>query len=358
MLVQKTESNASSNDSRSAAPLAALPAEDFARLTAGYRTELLAHCYRMLGSIHDAEDLVQETYLRAWRSSASFEGRSSLRAWLYRIATNTCLTAIQSRSRRPLPSGLGGPSDDPEARPQADLHGIRWLEPFPDSLLGAGAGVGARTGLGAVDPADVVQARGSVRLALVAAMQHLSARERAALILREVAQFPAAETADILGVSVAAVNSALQRARTHLAQASALEEEYAEPAEPECRALLDRYVTVFETADLAALPELLRADALLEMPPSPTWFDGRPEIVRFLAAQCFRAPGANRMLPISANGQPAVASYMLGPDGRHHAQSIQVLTIAGGLVAGIVAFLDTGLFPTFGLPTVLDTDGR
>jgi len=352
MLVQETESNAGSTNYQGA--------EDFARLTAGYRTELLAHCYRMLGSIHDAEDLVQETYLRAWRASASFEGRSSLRAWLYRIATNTCLTAIRSRSRRPLPSGLGGPSDDPEARPQADLHGIRWLEPFPDSVLGAGAGVsaGAGTGLGAVDPADIVQARGSVRLALVAAMQHLSARERAALILREVAQFPAAETADILGVSVAAVNSALQRARIHLAQASALEEEYAEPAEPECRALLDRYVTVFETADLAALPELLRADALLEMPPSPTWFDGRPEIVRFLAAQCFRAPGANRMLPISANGQPAVASYLLGPDGRHHAQSIQVLTVADGLVAGIVAFLDTGLFPTFGLPTVLDTDRR
>ena len=350
MLVQETESNAGSQSVRGVGHLAAIPAEDFARLTDGYRTELLAHCYRMLGSIHDAEDLVQETYLRAWRSSASFEGRSSLRAWLYRIATNACLTAIQSRSRRPLPSGLGSPSDDPEARPQADRHGIRWLEPFPDSVLAAGTG--------ALDPADIVQARGSVRLALVAAMQHLSARERAALILREVAQFPAAETADILGVSVAAVNSALQRARNHLAQASAPEEEYAEPSGPECRALLDRYVTVFEAADLAALPELLRADALMEMPPSPTWFNGRSEIVRFLAAQCFRAPGANRMLKISANGQPAAASYMLGPDGRHHAQSIQVLTVADGLVAGIVAFLDTGLFPAFGLPTVLDADAR
>ena len=325
-------------------------ADDFARLTDGYRRELLAHCYRMVGSVHDAEDLVQETYLRAWRSFSGFEGRSSVRGWLYRIATNTCLTAIQARSRRPLPSGLGGPSADPEAAPQAGPDGVHWLEPFPDDLLGAAGR--------AADPADVVQVRGSVRLALVAAMQHLSARERAALVLREVAQFPAAETAEILGVSVAAVNSALQRARAHLAQASVLEEEYAEPADPRCRALLDRYVAAFESADLAALRDLLRTDAVVEMPPSPTWFAGRSEIVRFLAAQCFRGPGANRMLPVTANGQPAVAAYRLGADGRHHAQTIQVLTVRDGLVAAIVAFLDTGLFPAFGLPTVLDPEQR
>jgi RNA polymerase sigma-70 factor (ECF subfamily) len=220
---------------------------------------------------------------------------------------------------------------------------VEWLEPFPDGVLGT------RT----ADPADVVQVRGSVRLALVAAMQHLSARERAALILREVAQFPAAEVAEILGVSVAAVNSALQRARAQLAQAAAVEEEYAEPAEPQCRALLDRYVAAFETADLAALPDLLRADAFVEMPPSPTWFAGRAGILRFVATHCFRKPGANRMVPITANGQPAVASYRLGPDGRHHAQSIQVLTVSDGLISRIVVFLDTGLFPAFGLPTVL-----
>ena len=317
--------------------------DEFARLADAYRSELLAHCYRMLGSVHDAEDLVQETYLRAWRSFSGFEGRSSLRAWLYRIATNRCLTAIQSRARRPLPSGLGAPSDDPEAVPEAGREGVDWLEPFPDGLVAARA----------IDPADVVQARGSVRLALVAAMQHLSARERAVLILREVAQFPAGEVAEMLDVTTAAVNSALQRARAQLARAAVVEEEYAEPAEPQCRALLDRYVAVFETADLAALPELLQAEAVMEMPPSPTWFAGRSEIVRFLAAQCFREPGTNRMVRITANGQPGVASYLLGADGRHHAQSIQVLTVADGQLSRIVAFLDTGLFPAFGLPTVL-----
>jgi RNA polymerase sigma-70 factor (ECF subfamily) len=328
-------------------PTKDVPAEasgaEFTRLTDGFRPELLAHCYRMLGSVHDAEDLVQETYLRAWRSFEGFEGRSSLRAWLYRIATNSCLTAIQSRGRRPLPSGLVAPSDDVDGlEPPRD--GVEWLQPFPDAAF-AGA-----------DPADIVQARGTVRLALVAAMQHLSAKERAALILREVAGFSAAEVAELLGTTAAAVNSALQRARAQLAAVAADEEQCAEPAEPRTRAVLDRYIDVFERADLAALPDLVREDIVVEMPPSPTWFIGRVELVRFLTAQCFRGPGHLRMVPITANGQPGVAVYPKGPDGLFHAQSLQVLTVTDGLISHIVTFFDTALFPTFGLALTLDAD--
>jgi RNA polymerase sigma-70 factor (ECF subfamily) len=323
-------------------PTKDVPAEtsgaEFTRLTDGFRPELLAHCYRMLGSVHDAEDLVQETYLRAWRSFDGFEGRSSLRAWLYRIATNSCLTAIQARGRRPLPSGLAGPSEDVEAGPEPPRAGMEWIQPFPDAAWAAGA-----------DPADIVQVRGTVRLALVAAMQHLSAKERAALILREVAGFSAAEVAELLGTTTAAVNSALQRARTQLAEVAAEEEQCAEPAEPRCRAVLDRYIEAFERADLAALPELLRADVIIEMPPSPTWFTGREDLLRFLAIQCFSGPDRMRLVPISANGQPAIAAYLKGPDGQFHAQSLQVLTVTDGLISHIVTFFDTALFPTFGL---------
>jgi RNA polymerase sigma-70 factor (ECF subfamily) len=316
---------------------------EFTRLTDGFRPELLAHCYRMLGSVHDAEDLVQETYLRAWRSFDGFEGRSSLRAWLYRIATNSCLTAIQARGRRPLPSGLAAPSDNVEAAPEPPRPGVEWIQPFPDVALAAAA-----------DPADIVQTRGTVRLALIAAMQHLSAKERAALILREVAGFSAAEVAELLGSTTAAVNSALQRARAQLAAVAAEEEQCAEPAEPRCRAVLDRYVEAFERADLAALPELLREDVIVEMPPSPTWFSGRDELLRFLAVQCFTAPDQLRMVPTIANGQPAVGAYIMGEDGHYHPQSLQVLTVTDGLISHIVSFFDAGLFATFGLASVLD----
>src|SRR6201986_4495359 len=198
--------------------------DDFTGLTGRFRGELLAHCYRMMGSAADAEDLVQETYLRAWRSYERFEGRSSVRTWLYRIATNACLTALERRGRRPLPSGLGGPSGDPEAPVVAGPE-VPWLQPLPDVLM---AGENE-------DPASVAVSREGIRLAFVAALQYLSARQRAVLIMRDVLQWPAAEVADLLGMSTTAVNSGLRRARAQLARALPAEDELAEPAEPDPR---------------------------------------------------------------------------------------------------------------------------
>ena len=222
--------------------------EDFTGLTGRFRGELLAHCYRMLGSADEAEDLVQETYLRAWRSFDGFEGRASVRTWLYRIATNACLTAIERRGRRPLPSGLGGPADDPEA-PLVAGPEVPWLQPFPGALLAAEH----------QDPAAVAVSRAGIRLAFVAALQYLSARQRAVLILRDVLEWPAAEVADLLGTTTTAVNSGLRRARTQLAQALPAEDELAEPAEPGQRALLDRFAAAIENADASALAALLAA---------------------------------------------------------------------------------------------------
>ena len=214
-----------------------------------YRRELLAHCYRMLGSVHEAEDLVQETYLRAWRAYQGFEGRSSLRTWLYRIATNACLTALDSRSRRPLPTGLGGPASDPsDPLEQAE---ILWLEPVPDALVGGDPN----------DPATVVTARSTVRLALVAALQHLPPRQRATLVLREVMQVPAAEVAEMLGTTVAAVNSSLQRARAQLDAMDVHEDDVVEPDDPAQRALLDHYVRALEAKDVRGIVEAFTADA-------------------------------------------------------------------------------------------------
>src|SRR5580704_1110915 len=236
--------------------------EDFTGLTGQFRGELLAHCYRMLGSAADAEDLVQETYLRAWRSYEGFEGRSSVRTWLYRIATNACLTALERRGRRPLPSGLGGPATDPGAVLAAGPQ-VPWLEPFPGGRAGGGE-----------DPAAVAVSRAGVRLAFVAALQYLSARQRAVLILRDVLEWPAAQVAELLGTTTTAVNSGLRRARAQLALALPAEEELAEPAEPERQALLDRFAAAVENADTSALAELLREDIALEMPPQLTWFTG------------------------------------------------------------------------------------
>src|ERR1700731_974630 len=219
--------------------------EEFTGLTGQFRGELLAHCYRMLGSAGEAEDLVQETYLRAWRSYDGFEGRSSVRTWLYRIATNACLTAIERRGRRPLPSGLGGPADDPEA-PLVAGPGGAGLQPFPGAPLPPEH----------QDPAAAAVSRAGIRLAFVAALQYLSARQRAVLILRDVLEWPAAEVADLLGTTTTAVNSGLRRARAQLAQVLPDEDELAEPAGPEARALLDRYAAAIENADASALAAL------------------------------------------------------------------------------------------------------
>jgi RNA polymerase sigma-70 factor, ECF subfamily len=316
---------------------------DFAQLTGPFRTELLAHCYRMLGSVHDAEDQVQETLIRAWRSYGDFEGRASMRTWLYKIATNACLRALETRARRPLPSGLGAPGTNPDGSLATGGSEVPWLEPIPDALVPAGP----------ADPASVVDARTGLRLALIAALQYLPARQRAVLILRDVLQWRASEVADLLGTTTTAVNGLLLRARARIEQAGPALEEISEPSETRQRALLDRYAAAFENADASALSRLLREDATFEMPPILTWFTGRGRIGRFFSSQVFRMPGDFRMLPIGANTQPGFACYLLGPDGRHHAHAVQVLTIGDAGIDHIVSFNQAELFGVFGLPPVL-----
>jgi RNA polymerase sigma-70 factor (ECF subfamily) len=313
--------------------------EEFTSRTGRFRGELLAHCYRMLGSVEEAEDLVQETYLRAWRSYDGFQGRSSVRTWLYRIATNACLTAIERRGRRPLPSGLGAPSGDPEA-PLVAAPEVPWLQPFPDALL-----AGQQE-----DPAAVAMSRAGIRLALVAALQYLGARQRAVLILRDVLEWPAAQLADVLGTTTTAVNSALRRARAQLARALPAEDALAEPAEPVRRALLERFAAAIEHADASALAQLLREDAVLEMPPLLTWFAGRQAVARSAASHLFTGPGRLRLVPVMANGQAAFAVYQREPGGAEHAHAVLAPTVTATGVARIVSFLNPGLFRSFGLP--------
>jgi RNA polymerase sigma-70 factor, ECF subfamily len=309
---------------------------EFVRQTEPFRRELMAHCYRMLGSVDDAEDLVQETYLRAWRSYGGFQGRSSVRTWLYRIATNACLTALERRGRRPLPSGLGTPADDPHAAPAVAGPEVSWLQPMPDAL---------------VDPAAVVGARESLRLALIASLQYLPGRQRAVLLLRDVLAWPAAEVAELLGISTAAVKSILQRARARLKQVAPAADQVTEPAESERRAQLAQYMAAFENADAAALEKLLREDATLEVTPSTSWYAGRASCMPILRA-AVGSPGDWWMVPTGANGQPAAAAYLRGEDGDYHAYGIAVLTSTTTGVARIVVFGDPGLLPRFGLPPV------
>jgi RNA polymerase sigma-70 factor, ECF subfamily len=334
-----------------AGPGPAEASEDFTRQTEPFRRELLAHCYRMLGSVHDAEDLVQETMLRAWRSRADFDpGRASMRTWLHRIATNACLNALESRSRRPLPSDLTGPSADTDHLPSGRRPEITWLQPFPDTLLG---GTSALIGSAEVtDPAAVVAARDSIRLAFVAALQHLPARQRAVLILRDVLSWRAAEVADLLEITTAAVNSALQRARAQLHEAPPLRNAPSEPLQPRQRELADRYLSAFVSADMATLTRLLAEEVTLEMPPFLTWFSGRDAVAGFLAARALAAPDRWRMIPVGANGQPAAGAYLREPDGRHHAHSVHVFTVAEAGITWIAAFQEPDLFPAFGLPPV------
>jgi RNA polymerase sigma-70 factor, ECF subfamily len=313
--------------------------QEFTSSTSQFRGELLAHCYRMLGSAEEAEDLVQETYLRAWRSFDGFEGRSSVRTWLYRIATNVCLTAIERRGRRPLPSGLAGPAQDPETPVVPSLE-VPWLQPFPGTLLPEQG----------EDPAAVAASRAGIRLAWVAALQYLSARQRAILILRDVLEWPAAQVAELLGTTTTAVNSGLRRARAQLAQALPAEDELAEPTAPGQRALLERFAAAFENADTKALAELLREDVTLEMPPAPTWFAGRAAVLGFYAARALDVPGRFRMVPAMANGQPAFAVYQRERDGVYRADAVTVPTLTTTGIARIVTFRNPGLFALFGLP--------
>jgi RNA polymerase sigma-70 factor, ECF subfamily len=322
--------------------------DDFARSTDPYRRELLAHCYRMLGSVQDAEDQVQETLLRAWRFRGGFDGRASLRTWLYRIATNACLRAIETRARRPLPSGLGAPGTDPDGPLGPERPEVSWLQPIPDLLLPPAP----------ADPAAVITARAGTRLALIAALQYLPGRQRAVLILRDVLGWRAAEVAELLGTSTPAVNSLLQRARAQLAAAGLAEGDLREPDGAAARDLLDRYAAAFEDADTGALMRLLTDGAVLEMPPQPAWFAGRELVGRFLGRRVLGEPGAFRMIPTAANGGPALAAYLRGGDGVHRAHGIQVLTLTAAGVSRVVSFNDPGLAGRFGLPAALPDGGR
>ncbi|MFY1599680.1 sigma-70 family RNA polymerase sigma factor [Micromonospora sp. WMMD737] len=309
-----------------------------------YRRELLAHCYRITGSLHDAEDLVQETYLRAWKSYGSFEGKSSVRTWLYRIATNTALTSLEGRKRRPLPRGLGAPASDPTGD-ITERHEIAWLEPLPDAPREDPS-----------DPSVIAESRESVRLAFVAALQHLPPRQRAVLVLREVLQWKAAEVAEAVGTSTAAVNSLLQRARAQLDEVQPSRDDRPLPPEsPQTADLLARYVAAFESYDLDQLVELFTADAVWEMPPFDGWYQGPVEIVTLSKTHCpAERAGDIRFLTATANGQPMAALYMRNPaSGVHEAFQLHVLDVHPAGITHVVAFKEDGLFSKFGLPGTL-----
>jgi RNA polymerase sigma-70 factor (ECF subfamily) len=305
--------------------------------TEPFRRELLAHCYRMLGSVQDAEDLVQETYLRAWRSYGGFEGRSSVRTWLYQIATNGCLTELAKRSRRVLPSDRYAPEKDPGAYPEEAGAEVCWLQPVPDAMVTPDS----------ADPAAIVAAREGLRLALIASLQYLPPRQRAVLVLRDVLAFPATEVAVMLGTSTVSVKSALQRARARLRELAPAADQITEPTEAQARALLDQYIAAFENADATALERLLLADATIEAPPLRTWFAGRKTCVPFLRDLVMGSPGDWRMVATSANGQPAAVAYTRDQHGNYQPYGICVLTVTSRGIRQILSFGDPGLVALF-----------
>jgi RNA polymerase sigma-70 factor (ECF subfamily) len=320
----------------------------FARLTEPHRRALHAHCYRMLGSVHDAEDALQETLLRAWRGLASFEGRSSLRSWLYAIATNTCLRAIERRPRRVLPIDYA-PAADPHDGLGEPLVESVWVEPYPDHELGLEDGLAG--------PEARYERRESVELAFIAALQHLPARQRAVLILRDVLGFSARETAATLETTPTAVDSALQRA--HKAVDERLPERSQQAMlrsldDQELREIVDRYVDAWERADVEAVVEMLAADGALTMPPLPTWYRGREAVAAFLGAEVVTEDKRWRLVPARANGQLAFGNYRW--DAEHDTfepRSISVLTLGREGIAEITTFLGPELLPRFGLPDEL-----
>ncbi len=307
--------------------------DDFPTLTERYQRELLAHCYRMSGSVHEAEDLVQETFLRAWKASADFQGRSSVRTWLYRIATNVCLTNLEGRPRRPLPTGLGTP-DSVAGDTLESNNEIAWLEPVPDAAV-------------------VVAERDSIRLAFVAALQHLPARQRAVLILRDVLRWSAAEVAEALETTPAAVNSALQRAHAQLADRGLTEETVEPHLTAQQQHLLDRYVDAFWRKDIDQIVSLLTAEAVWEMPPFTSWYVGARNIGELIDHQCPGQENDMPMLATSANGQPAFGLYMRTATGSFVPFQLQVLELDGERVRHVHAFFDATLFARFGLPEEL-----
>jgi RNA polymerase sigma-70 factor (ECF subfamily) len=322
----------------------AVPAAEVEAHLEAHRTELVGYCYRMLGSPFEAEDAVQETMIRAWRALDRFEGRSALRSWMYRIATNVCLDMLSGRARRARPMDFG-PASPPVEASLNTLPEVTWIEPAPDGLV---------TPEG--DPADVAIAHETIKLAFVAALQHLPPRQRAALILCEVLRWQASEVAELLGTSVASVNSALQRARATLAKSDVEAVDSAEPLSAEDRALLERYVAAFERYDMTALTSLIHEDATQSMPPYDMWLRGRDDIFEWWVG-----PGAgcrgSRVLPtVAANGSPAFGQYKPSPDGGFDPWALQVIELSGGRIAELTFFLSTErLFPLFGLPARLES---
>ena len=309
-----------------------------------HRAELTGYCYRMLGSAFDADDAVQETLVRAWQASDRFEGRSALRSWLYRIATNVCLDALRGRSRRALPMDLS-PAVPATTVPGQPMPAETWVEPIPGAAVPPAHG----------DPAERAVFQDSIRLAFVAALQHLPPRQRAVLILREVLCWQAAEVAELLGTTVPSVNSALQRARATLAGANMVDGGAGRALDESERALVARYVQAFESYDIDTLVSLLHEDASISMPPLPLWLRGRADLRGWYLGHGIGCRGS-RLVPTEANGSPAFGQYRpSGPGGRHEPWSLQVLEFSAAGIVHIHYFLDTAaLFPRFGLPMRLD----
>jgi RNA polymerase sigma-70 factor, ECF subfamily len=308
-----------------------------------YRRELTGYCYRMLGSAFEAEDAVQEALVRAWKAGDSFEGRSAVRSWVYRIATNVCLDMLRGRQRRAQPMDLG-PAGQAGAFTGATRPEHAWVTPIPDGKVFGDPGDPG-------DPAAVAEARETVRLAFVAALQHLPARQRAVLILREVLRWQAAEVAELLDTSVASVNSALQRARATLATRHPDGGEAA-PTDPQQQALLARYVDAFERYDIEALVALLHEDAVMTMPPFDFWLHGPEQMGRWFVGEGSGCRGS-RLVATAANGCAAFGSYRVDPAGGHHPWALQVIEVSDDRIVGHHNFLDSGLFAYFGLPAHL-----
>jgi RNA polymerase sigma-70 factor (ECF subfamily) len=318
-------------------------APELERTLEQHRRELTAHCYRMLGSSFEAEDAVQETLVRAWRGIDNFEGRAALRSWLYRIATNVCLDMLQSRKRRALPMDLG-PASSGDSSAGDRLPESMWLQPIPDGVAVPPSD----------DPAELVASRESIRVAFVAALQHLPPRQRAVLILREVLRWRASEVAELLDTSVASVNSALQRARSTLADCNVSDSDPFQPGDEAQQALLTRYVEAFERFDIESLVSLLHEDATMTMPPYDLWLDGADEFRKWLLGAGAGCRGS-RFAPVEANGSPAFAQWRPSETGGGlEAWAIHVLRVSDGRIIGIDFFVDPNLFQLFGLPLRLE----
>jgi RNA polymerase sigma-70 factor (ECF subfamily) len=324
---------------------ASIAAADLEHRLERHRVELTAHCYRMLGSPFEAEDAVQDTMVRAWKAIDRFEGRAALRSWLYRIATNVCFDMLDGRKRRARPMDLG-PARDPESVLDAGLAEATWIEPIPDGVAVPSDG----------DPADVTMARETIRLAFVAALQHLPPRQRAVLILCEVLRWKAAEVAELLETSVASVNSALQRARATLSASDVSLASTTPSVDQAGEAMLERYVAAFEQYDMEALTSLIHEDATQSMPPFALWLRGREDILAWWVGQGAGCRGSRVVATRTANGAPAFGQYKPAENGDgYEPWALQVLEIEDGRVVEFTFFLDTAsLFPLFELPPRLD----